>query len=145
MRQILRRFAGLLIGFGYDVILVFLLFAMTVNSAWGMFFIVTSLIGTFYPIIGFLIVDLRPTAVKAAFIALFVLQIFIAWLYLFAGGHSDPFEAFEISEFPVSSSVAILLACVPQMGCIAYFLTFVARNGFFDRRDEFSKIDMLTK
>lgn len=145
MRKILKRFAGLLIGFGYDVILVFSLFVMTVNDAWTMYFIITSLLGTFYPIIGFLIVDLRPVYVKAAFIALFLLQILLLSLYLFEDTYPAPIRDFKISEFPISSSIAILLACVPQLGCIAYFLTYVAKNGFFDKRDEVSKIDMLIK
>ena len=130
------RIIGILFGLGYDVVLGFSLIAMNPELPWFVYFLFTSLLGTFYPAVGFLLVDLKSLIAKAAFVGFFVLHLFVVASYFFEHVFSAQLRDFRMFEYPVSSLVMIAFATIPQLVCISYFIQYVVRNGFFDRCDE---------
>ena len=138
----IRRIAGILGGLGYEIVVVFSLIAMNTESSWFVFFLLTSLLGIFYPAIGFLVVDLKSLIAKAAFVGIFAVHIFLVVSYFFKDVFAAPMRDFRILEHPVSSSIVIALASIPQLVCITYFIQYIVRNGFVDREDEQSLVNI---
>ena len=135
------RILGILVGLAYNIVLVFLLIAINAELPWFVFFLFTLLLGTFYPSVGFLIVDLKSLIVKSAFIGLFVVHLFVVSFYFFEMVDT-PLRDFRMLENPVSSSVMLAFAVIPQMVCLTYFIQYVVRNGFFDREDAQSQLNI---
>lgn len=140
-----RRTLGILIGLGYDIILVFSLIAINVELPWFVFFLLTSLLGTFYPALGFLVVDLKSLIAKSAFVGLFAVHLFVVTSFFLDGVFSAQLRDFRMLENPVSSSVMIAFASIPHLLFITYFIRYVVRNGFFDNGDEQAQLNILSR
>lgn len=129
-----RRLIGLAIGLAFGGLLGFFLMLMTGgghgNFGWFVFFLMTSMLGLFYPAIGFLIADLRPMLVKSAFIALFLVHIFLVVLFFSEGmiaANASPRDL-SFQQAPVMVVVLVALLSVPQISSIIYFVFYLTKR-----------------
>lgn len=141
----LKRVVGFSLGLSYDVVLVISLLVIDSDRPWHIFFFFTSFLGTLYPGIGLLVVDLKSPISKAAFVALFAVHIFLAASFFLSNELFAAPGRNRMLEYSFSSVVFFALAVIPQSLCIIYFIHHIVRNGFFDRGDEQSKLGIFSR
>ena len=129
-----RRLIGTSAGAAYAVGLGLILMMMTGgghgNFTWFVFFLLTSLLGLLYPIMGFIVSDLRSLLSKSSFVAIFIIHIFLVVMFFSEGfleANTSPRD-FLISEHPIVSAVLISLLSLPQVSCIIYFVAQIMRG-----------------
>ncbi|MBX3243007.1 MAG: hypothetical protein KF685_00880 [Acidobacteria bacterium] len=129
-RSLLKRFLGAFVGLIYAVLYGFWTMLNTGgghgNFLWFILFVITSFFGTFFPIIGFLIVDMRSFLTKiiagcllAVHVALNIFLLSNMWFYD-EGMRQDILDSWKRS--PEGFVVASVLYVLPLFTLSALYL-----------------------
>ncbi len=134
MKSWQRRLIGALAGAAYAIVLGIILIMMTGgghgNVTYLMFFLLTSLLGLLYPVMGFIVSDIRSILSKSGFVAVFVVHAFLVFMFFDEGileANVSPRD-FTISEHPIISSVLVSLLTLPQISCLVFFVAHLVRG-----------------
>jgi hypothetical protein len=130
-----RRYVGLIIGLLYAVFLGFLLLMLTGGGHGNfgplIFFIVTSIFGLFYPVIGFVVADVRSRLSRSTFVAVFLIHLFLVFVFFSNGlgeSNASPRDNLTFSEHPFYYLIVLILLSAPQAILIVMFISSFLRE-----------------